>query len=290
MIEQQKNVFCLNLPNIEEAALPLIFDSPHSGLWCPEDFDSIAPVDAIKTSWDAYVDELWDTVPLFGGTLLSARFHRAYIDPNRSDTDIDLELLEEPWPNPVCLSERSLRGMGLIRRYALPGVPMYGRKLSVSEVERRIANYYLPYHCVLKNLIDQAHARFKKVWHVNCHSMKSVGNAMNSDNGGMRPDFVISDCDGASTDPTFTRWVAERLHELGGYSVNINFPYHGGEIIRKYSDPSCERYSIQIEINRRLYMNEETCEKNEGFDVLKQNLETFVLNLGAYVNSKLIDR
>ncbi|WP_334187595.1 N-formylglutamate amidohydrolase [Noviherbaspirillum sp.] len=282
MIKLINNVYSILRPTSEGMALPIVFDSPHSGVVYPTSSNIIAPGKALKTTWDAYVDELWSSAPRAGASLLCARFPRAYIDVNRSLLDIDQELLSKPWPGPVTPSDACKRGMGLIRRFALPNVPMYAEPLSIEEVKQRIQQYYLPYHEVLKDLTDKAHASFGNLWHVNCHSMKSVGNAMNSDCGASRPDMVVSDCDGTSSDPMFTDWAATQLRKLG-YQVSVNSPYHGGHIVRQYGVPAQRRNSIQIEINRSLYLNETTYEKSDGFETLQQNLEAFVDELSKYV-------
>ena len=284
MIEPEK-IFYLRQTASRTGALPMIFDSPHSGVRFPADMDSSAPEAALKTGCDAWVDELWGDVPRCGGRLLAASVHRTYVDLNRDHADIDSAMLEQPWPGQLRVSDAGLRGMGLIRRYALPGVPMYARKLSVAEVERRIAVYYDPYHAALKQLLDEAHVRHGQVWHVNCHSMKSVGNAMNADNGSARPDMVVSDCCGTSAAAELTQLVADMLAQFG-YRVCINSPYQGGDIVRKYGDPARGRHSIQIEIKRSLYMNEQTFEKNAGFDALKTNLESFLSSLAAHVTAQ----
>src|SRR5688500_7448880 len=123
MLEQQKNVFFLHTPDSQDTALPLVFDSPHSGTWYPDGIDLAASREAIQSSCDMFVDELWSGAVRAGGSLLAAQFHRAYIDANRSEADIDLELLEAPWPHEVRPSAACVRGMGLIRRLALPDVP-----------------------------------------------------------------------------------------------------------------------------------------------------------------------
>jgi N-formylglutamate deformylase len=179
--------------------------------------------------------------------------------------------------------------MGLIRRYALPGVPMYSDPLSIAEVAQRIRRYYEPYHEILESLIDSASARFGSIWHINCHSMKSAGKAMNSDNGRARPDMVVSDRNGASANADFTDWVATELRQLG-YQVQINNPYQGGHIIHRYGNPSSGRQSIQIEIKRSLYMNEATFEKTEGFAPLQESLEVFMRNLKRRVEEQLSER
>lgn len=268
------------------ASIPLVFDSPHSGTHYPTNSGIVAPGSALNSTCDMFVDQLWSAAPEAGAALLAARFPRAYIDPNRSLTDLEPAMLESAWPTPLAPTERCMRGMGLIRRDALPGVPMYAGPLPVEDVQQRITRYYVPYHAALRQLIDGAHARFGQVWHVNCHSMKSVGNAMNTDHGSRRPDIVISDCDGTSCDGAFTDWVADELQRLG-YRVSINSPYHGGQIVKDFGAPQHGRHSIQIEINRALYMNEARFEKHGGFEQLQRELAIFVASLHRYVKACL---
>lgn len=281
-----QDTFFLTRPGPDKQ-IPLIFDSPHSSRFCPPDMHATAPAAALMSGWDAYVDELWSGAPQSGATLLAAGVHRSYIDFNRARGDIDPELLDQPWPQPIQVSDKSKAGMGLIRRYALPGVPMYQRKLSVAEVQQRIERYYDPYHAQLRQLIDGAHARFGQVWHIDCHSMKSVGNAMNIDNGARRPDFVLGDRDGSAADPAFTQWVAQQLQALG-YVVKINDPYRGAELVRAYSDPQHGRHSMQIEINRALYMDEQSLERSAGFARLQEHLAQLVQAMSRYISDKLI--
>lgn len=269
-------------PSNPAVRVPLVVDSPHSGLKFPADARCVAPADALLTSWDAYVDRLMASTPEAGGTLIAASFHRAYIDANRDELDVDRELLGEPWPELVPTAY-SARGMGLIRRWALPGVPMYDRPLAVSEVKRRITHYYRPYHAALQKALDEAHQQFGAVWHVDCHSMKSTGNAMNVDSGQARPDLVISDGEGTTADPQFTAWAAQCWRDLG-YRVNVNDPYKGGGIVRRYGAPHLKRHSIQLEFNRKLYMNEATFEPNAGIEKLEDDVRTFLIQLRQHIH------
>lgn len=258
-----------------DAALALVLDSPHSGFTFPDDFRPAAPVEAIRTGWDAYLDDLWAHATTLGATLIGAHFPRTYIDANRAADDIDQALLDARWPHPGNPSDYSRRGQGLIRRFALPGVPMYDRKLSVAEVENRLDTYYRPYRAAVAEAIEQTVARHGHVWHIDLHSMKSRGNAMNLDAGQARPDFVISDRMGTTSDPAATAWIAAKFRELG-YAVNINDPYKGGDIVYSYGAPQQRRHSIQIEINRAIYMDEATCEKTPRYAQLKADINRFL--------------
>ena len=69
--------------------------------------------------------------------------------------------------------------------------------------------------------------------------------------------------------------------------MTLNDPYKGAELVRAWSDPAAGRHSLQIEINRRLYMDEETFEKSEGFDRLKSDLGHLTEALAAFARSSL---
>jgi N-formylglutamate deformylase len=262
---------------------PVIFDSPHSGRDYPEDFGHAAPLEVLRLAEDAFVDELLDDAPAAGIGLLTALFPRSYIDPNRHEADIDETLLAEPWPHGAEPSGRSERGLGLLRRLISPKIPVYDRHLAVSEVENRIADFYRPYHAELKAMLDAAHARFGAVWHIDWHSMKAMGRGRNAT---QRSDFVLGDLDGAACSADFTQLVGQTLNGLG-YSVRLNDPFKGAELVSRYSDPDRERHSLQIEINRKLYLDESSVAKTAGFARLKDDLAKLARIVADYARSSV---
>ena len=264
--------------------LPLVIDAPHSGHVLPADFDTIAPTAAILACGDAYVDELWSIATHHGATLVAALFPRAYIDPNRAEHDIDPELLASLWPHDARPQPTSERGVGLLHRFAAPNVPLYDRRLSVAEVERRIHDYYLPYRHALRDALDTAWRRYGVVWHLDCHSMRSRGGALDPDAGFSRADVRISDGGGTTADPAFSRWVIAEFTRLG-YRVAYNTPGHldGREdLVRHFGRPAERRHSVQIELNQSLYLNESSGEKHDGFATLQSQLGKFAAALAAY--------
>lgn len=265
------------------AAAPVVFDSPHSGFVWPADFTPTASAEAIRSTWDAHVERLFDGAPNAGATLLAATFPRAYIDVNRAVSDLDAALIDGAWSEPLAPTDYSRRGMGLIRRDALPGVPMYASPLAVSAVRARIDRWYVPYRARLAALMDDLHATHGTAWHVNCHSMKSRGNAMNVDSGAARPDLVISDRRGATAEAGLTARIVGWF-TLRGYRVQANDPYQGGDLVRTFGDPARGRSSVQIEINRALYMDEATTEPHAGFAPLQEDLTAFASVLVQWAN------
>lgn len=266
------------------ARLPVLFDSPHSG-WCyPSDFGFSCPLPVLRQAEDTYVDELFAAAPEHGATLLCALFPRSYIDVNRAIDDIDPGLLDGVWPEPLAPTDKSALGMGLIRTMCRPGMPLYDGRLPVAEVADRIDRFYRPYHFQVASILDGLATRFGAVWHVNCHSMPSTTSG--TAGGTPTPDFVIGDRDGTTCEQGFVAFLSEVLSGFG-YSVAVNNPYKGVELIARYANPARGRHSVQLEVNRRLYMNEETLEKHEGFPRLQRHLTTLVRLVAGYAGERL---
>ena len=262
--------------------LPLVFDSPHSGVIYPEDFDYSCKFSLLEKAEDKFVDELFGAAPDFGAAMLCADFPRSYIDVNRCERDIDVDLLEDIWPEELNPTARSHAGIGLIRRLVRPGVPLYSRHLKVAEIKNRIDTYYRPYHQALEKLIEEAHYFHGHVWHINCHSMPTQeGNAFRA--SPLRSaDFVLGDRDGTSCDIAFTHAVRDFLKGLG-YRVSINDPYKGVELVRRYSSPATGRHSLQIEVARNLYIDEETYKKSSNFGRMQDDITKLIRFCAGYV-------
>ena len=266
----------------EGSAVALVLDSPHSGEWYPDDFDHAPPRAIVRQAEDTHVARLWRAATTHGATLLEARFPRAYIDANRSLADVDPELLGDAWPEPLAPSRKSAQGIGLVWRLARGGVPMYDRKLSGAEVRARIDRCWRPYHAELAAIVDELHGRFGAVWHLNCHSMPAVGDALSDDPGRERADFVLGDRDGTTCDPAFTRLVADAVAGYG-YSVAVNDPYKGVELVRLHGRPESNRHSLQVEVKRTLYMDEKTLVPHAGYARLADDLVRLARTLADYV-------
>jgi N-formylglutamate deformylase len=262
--------------------VPLVLDSPHSGTDYPADFTPAVPMEALRHAEDTHVDALYANAPSAGATLIRARFPRSYIDPNRSLLDIDASLLAAPWPGPAIPSRKTELGVGLIWRLLDDGSPIYSRKLTIDEVKRRIVDYHQPYQRAVKKALDEAYDHFGAVWHLNLHSMPAVSSAISEEGPGVkRADFVLGDRDGSTCDAEFTQFIATTLRDMG-YDVRINDPYKGVELVRAFSDPKAGRHSLQIEVNRRLYMDERTRARTSGFKTLQANLDKLIAAVATY--------
>jgi N-formylglutamate amidohydrolase len=277
------DVLRVHIPTV--ASSPLVLDSPHSGHVFPNDFGTALAVDVLRTAEDVYINELYAAAPRHGAHLLEAQFPRSYIDPNRAEGDIDLDLLDEPWPHHFQPSGKARLGKALVWRTMDDGTPIYTRRLSAATVQHRIQNYLHPYQNALKALLDSAHAAHGVVYHINCHSMEPVGGLMAEGGAGIpRADVVLGDRDGTTCSSAFTQHVA-LFFEACGYSVAINKPYKGVELVRKYSDPSAGRHSLQIELNKNLYVHPGTRERNANFTALERHLDDLMASLVQYARA-----
>ncbi len=262
---------------------PLVFASPHSGRDYPEAFVAASQLDpvALRRSEDAFVDELYEQAPHFGAPLIRAHFPRAYADPNREPWELDPSMFEDDLPSWVnTTSPRVRAGLGTVAKVVTDGAEIYDAKLSFSEAKSRVEHCYKPYHAALQGLLDQTFEKFGAYLLVDCHSMPSVGGPMDRDPGTNRVDMVLGDANGTSCNQQITNLAHRVLRDMG-YRVVLNTPYAGGFTTRNYGKPLENRHALQIEVNRALYMDEDTITRADGFAKLAHDLGALIESLSG---------
>ena len=272
-------------------AIPLICDSPHSGTAYPADFRHAVDLGDLRRCEDTHVEALWADTPAVGGTLIHARFPRSYIDANRASNDIDVAMLSEPWPGEVQASGPCVKlGNGLVFSKTTTFRDIYDRKLSVAEVQRRIDTCWQPYRRALNDALQHARTAFGRAWHLNLHSMPSNAyERLGRVSDVPLADVVLGDLQGQSCSPGFTACVAGAFRSLG-YSVALNDPYAGQDLVRTHGRPGNGCESLQIEINRKLYLDEDTREPLGRFAQVRSDigrvLEAIATTLRAELGSQ----
>ena len=273
----------------EGLKVPLVFNSPHSGRIYPKAFLAASRLDSmtLRRSEDAYVDEQFAFVTGLGAPLLYAHFPRAYLDVNREPYELDPVLFRDGLPHYAnTQSVRVVGGLGTIARIVSESDEIYREPLLVGAALDRINRLYTPYHETLSGLLEQAKHDFGFSVLIDCHSMPS--NPI-TEQGGMRPDFVLGDRFGTSCSGELIRLAAGQL-KAQGYAVALNKPYAGGYITEHYGRPHKGHHALQIEINRALYMDEASFEKSAGFSRLCGNLEAMVHALIAGISGLAVPR
>ena len=287
-LEAVNGVIDLRLPARQTA--PLIFASPHSGTDYDPAFIASSRLDEknLRRSEDSFVDEIFAGAPESGAPLLCALYPRAYLDPNREPYELDPEMFSEPLPSHVkTRSDRVRAGFGTIARMVASGAEIYAGKMSYAEAERRIDMLYRPYHRALEGLIEATLRDFGAAFVLDCHSMPSVGGPTDRDRGAPRPDIVLGDRFGASCKPDVVE-TAERILRDLGFSVRRNEPYAGAFTTAHYGQPGKRVHALQIEVNRRLYMNEATVARSRDLPRLKKKMNSFIAAM-AEESLELVD-
>lgn len=262
-------VFSLDAPPGE--ASPVICASPHSGRRYPPELLAAARLDLrqLRRTEDAYVDQLVRDAPTRGATLLRAEFGRAYVDLNRDPLELDPAMFDGPLPAGVKVhSTRVAAGLGVIPKLSASGREIYGRRLDVSEVERRLAHAHRPYHDALEQVVRTAIKAHGCALLLDWHSMPSSAARVG---GGAAPDVVLGDLHGRSCAPgvvdAIEAWCVRQ-----GYRCQRNQPYAGGYTMERYGQPAGGVHALQIELNRALYLDEARLELTPGFDRLRRDL------------------
>ncbi len=271
--------FDIRAPDVQ--TVPLVFASPHSGCEYPADFVANSQLDplALRRSEDSFVDDLFAAAPALGAPILRALFPRAFIDVNREPFELDPAMFSDKLPDYVNTeSSRVAAGLGTIAKVVSGGKEIYRHRLSFADAARRIDRYYQPYHRALESLIGETRSRFGYCVVVDCHSMPSIGGPLDPDAGRGRADFVVGDCFGSACAPYITDAIEEHLDALG-YVVVRNKPFAGGFTTRHYGNPREGVHTVQIEINRVLYMDEMRIEKNSNFDRMAAHMTEIIETL-----------
>ncbi|OEJ66277.1 N-formylglutamate amidohydrolase [Magnetovibrio blakemorei] len=253
---------------------PVVFASPHSGHNYPASFVAASQLDpvALRRSEDAFIDELYEQAPHFGAPLIRAHFPRAYTDPNREPWELDPDMFSDDLPSWVnTTSPRVRAGLGTIAKVVTDGAEIYAGKLTFEDAQNRVEQCYKPYHAALIDLLNRTQQKFGTYLLIDCHSMPSIGGPMDRDPGNNRVDMVLGDANGTACSQRITNLVHQVLRDMG-YRVVLNSPYAGGFTTRNYGKPHENVHALQIEVNRALYMDEQTITRSDGFSQLSQNL------------------
>lgn len=258
-----KDAFNLTMPDVQTTSV--IFASPHSGRDYPWSFlrKSILDELAIRSSEDAFMDMLVSSAPQFGAPLLCATMPRAYLDLNRAADELDPAVVEGA--RQVSHNPRIASGLGVIPRVVSNGRTIYRGKLTMSDANARIADYWWPYHDRLAELMGNTRRDFGEAILVDCHSMPHEAVETVKQGNHPRPEVVLGDRFGASASVE----VVDRIETIfleAGLRVSRNAPFAGAFTTQHYGRPSRRQHAIQIEIDRALYMNELRVRPNGNFE------------------------
>lgn len=257
---------------------PLVFSSPHSGRDYSTSFQAKSRLELqkLRSSEDAFVDELYSAVPSFGAPLIAANAPRAFVDLNRNRDELDSAIIDgapSARNNP-----RVASGLGVIPRVVAEGQVIMSGKLSMAEAESRLATFYDPYHAELRNLVEQSHRTFGQALLIDCHSMPHDALNNITVRGRRKPNIVLGDRFGATCEADVLDAVEEAF-EAEGFAVSRNMPFAGASILRSYGRPAIRQNAIQVEIDRSLYMHERTITKRADFADIQASITRVIARM-----------
>ena len=258
----------------QSGVTPVLASCPHAGRSYPAAMMRLTgqPISGLRGLEDFGVDCLLGALPATGICLLVNRLSRAYLDVNRNSAALDPSMFVDstatltPFPDKRTRQSDGVAkalaaiaqakpdshvraGYGLLPRLTATRQPIYGERLAFEEAQRRINLIHTPYHATLADLLQTAHRRFGQALLVDFHSMPAY------DRQNTRlPDIVLGDGGGTTINKDTGAAIAKHL-SAAGLTVGWNHPYAGGHITRHYGDARGTQQSLQIEINRDLYMD-----------------------------------
>ncbi|WP_195820831.1 N-formylglutamate amidohydrolase [Roseobacter sp. MH60115] len=271
-----KSAFEVSYP--ESNASCVVFASPHSGREYPWSLLRTTVLDdlAIRTSEDAFVDQLFDCAPQFGATFLKAGAPRAFVDLNRSSDELDPALIEgvrRRGHNP-----RVASGLGVIPRVVANGRAIYRGKITLVEAKRRLDDYWHPYHNTLQSLLDEAVNHHGQAVLIDCHSMPHEAVQGIARSGAKRPEIVLGDRFGAAAAGDVVDRV-EAAFASAGFVVTRNAPFAGAYVTQAYGRPTRGQHAVQVEIDRAIYMDESLIRPSEHFADVQRTLRGVIADI-----------
>ena len=260
----------------------VVLSSPHAGRVYPAEFiaASIADVTALRGLEDFGVDQLIGRVRYHGITCINNQISRAYIDVNRPVDALDNAMFTSPpaAANTAAASSRHVRaGYGLLPRLTAAREVIHRQLLPSDEVESRIALVHKPYHQAVQKALATAHRHFSRSLLIDCHSMPS-----HDQHDKPLADFVLGDLHHSTLDPAIRDLLTKIISEAG-YSLAWNHPYAGGHITKNYGRAATRQQSVQIEINRRLYMTRKYALDQQG----SKNIAALLTRIGVVLSDNL---
>jgi N-formylglutamate amidohydrolase len=258
---------------------PVIVEVPHAGLSMPAHYlePLAAPARALARDADLYVDRLYEDAMAEGASTLVARASRYAIDVNRAESDVDSEVVEGARTD-VLLHH------GLVWRTTSDGEPALNRRLTRAELDERLERIWRPYHRALASLIEHKRSRFGICVVLAAHSMPSIertGHGARAPGGASRPraDVVPGTRGRRSAAPRFIDAV-ESLATARGWTVRHDEPYAGGFTTQHYGRPADGVHVVQVELARRLYLDEVTLRPAPSFGQVRAWCRSLVAELG----------
>lgn len=248
--------------NAESLPVPVLVSVPHAGRDYPDVvFKALRlPRPALLRLEDRYADLLVRNLLRTGNPVIVAHRARAWIDLNRDESDLDVEMVlgadraNYPQPGP-----KQRGGLGLIPRRLSGDGDLWKRPFEIADIESRIASFHRPYHEQVGDVLARMRAKFGVAILLDLHSMPPIRQTQPGD----AAQFVIGDRFGQSASSHYAELLIDQIR-MRGFRTALNHPYAGEYILRRHARPKANIHAIQLEVDRSLYLDSALREPGAG--------------------------
>ena len=254
----------------------MLLSVPHAGRDYPEWLIALSKCGAelLHALEDPLVDELVEATIAKGVGAVVAQTPRAAIDCNRGEDEIDPTVVRS---GPIAsLSPRARGGLWIVPGRTASHGPLWRQSIARSELEERLTQAHRPYHRSIEDALGQLLDRFGCALLLDCHSMPPP------DSG---PTVIVGDRYGQSAAPWITAEAIKIVTSMG-FRAGVNAPFAGGHVIQRHGAPARGVHAIQIEIDRRCYLQHNSVRRNSGFPKVSRLFDGLAMRLGQH----LLDR
>ncbi len=233
---------------------PLVISFPHVGLAWPPRFSRPRPQVDFRRNADLGVHTLYPNAAKQGAACIQARFTRLVVDLNRASDDISQHLVPDhpaPRARGSLVNGSNVPNRGVVWSVAVGNIPILTPPLPYKEFQDRIARFHRPYYRALEVLLERRVRRFGYAILLDAHSMPGI----------VEGDLILGTLEGGSCRLEVEKNALAALRQGGpknALDVRLNNPYRGGELVRHFGKPERGIHALQLEVNRSLYMNENT--------------------------------
>jgi len=251
--------------------LPVLLSVPHSGRDYPDWLVGLASAGkpSLTTLEDPFVDRLvWRALQRGCGAVI-ARTPRAAVDCNRAEDEVDPSVIDGARRRGI--SARARGGLGIVPARTAQHGYLWRRAISPKQLDDRLNQAHRPYHEAIEAQLALLLDRFGCALLLDCHSMPPPPEGV--------PPLVFGDCRGRTAEPWISAEavaIAKRL----GFDGGLNDPFAGGHVIERHSRPRDGVQALQIEIDRRCYLDSKLAKPGPGFDRVAGLLEALAVELG----------
>ncbi len=263
--------------NVAPLNIPVLVSVPHAGRDYPEEiFASLRlPPASLLRLEDRYADLLTRDLVSDGAPTIIAHRARAWIDLNRDERDVDIEMVSgqngHDYPTP---SAKQRGGLGLIPRRLAGEGDIWQRQLTMAELDARISDCHRPYHAMVAQTLSAMRDKFGVAILLDLHSMPPIRDRL----ADSIPQFVIGDRFGRSASARFAELLSAQIRTRG-YGVALNHPYSGDYILRRHAAVGRNIHALQIEVDRSLYLDSELREPSAGVTKIARLVADLVTTL-----------